>query len=144
MVRVFEQMSRCSRRHIGDCHHLLVTTYVGFLRAVNVGRRTVRMSRLVELCTELGYADVWTHVNSGNVVFRASAGRAALERAIGAALEDDLGFEVTTFVRSAAELRAALALEPFAVGTGDTYFITFLKTAPSAAVATALEAASSA
>jgi uncharacterized protein (DUF1697 family) len=121
-----------------------MTTRVAFLRAVNVGRRTVRMARLAELVQGLGHEGVWTHINSGNVVFDATGSRAALERALEGALEADLGFEVTTFVRTAAELRRALEVEPFRVAAGDTYFITFLKDAPSAAGAKALEAMSNA
>lgn len=115
-------------------------TNVAFLRAVNVGRRRVRMSQLVELVGRLGHRDVWTHINSGNVVFEATGTRAALERALEVELEEALGFEVTTFVRTAAELRRTLALQPFVVGPGDTYFVTYLKDCPSKPEAEALEA----
>ena len=50
-----------------------MTTRVAFLRAVNVGKRTVAMARLASLVEGLGYDDVWTHINSGNVVFDAPA-----------------------------------------------------------------------
>jgi uncharacterized protein (DUF1697 family) len=117
-------------------------THVGFLRAVNVGRRTVGMARLKGICEGLGHADVWTYVNSGNVVFDATGSRATIEAALEQALEAELGFECTTFVRTAAQLRAVLAVQPFALSSGDTYFVTFLKAVPSKAVAAALEAAS--
>lgn len=116
-----------------------MTTRVAFLRAVNVGKRRVVNARLVELFGELGYADVWTFINSGNVVFDAPGSRAALESAIGAAIEQDVGFEVTTFVRTAAELRRIRDEDPFEVGPGDTYFVTFLKAPLSAAGAAELE-----
>jgi uncharacterized protein (DUF1697 family) len=119
-----------------------VTTRIAFLRAVNVGRRTVAMSRLVEVFEELGYVGAWTHINSGNVVFDASGGGAALEHRIEPALEAAFGFEATTFVRTATELRRALAVDPFTLDDGDTYFITFLKRVPSAAARKALEDAS--
>jgi uncharacterized protein (DUF1697 family) len=119
-----------------------MTTRVGFLRAVNVGKRTVQMAKLVEICTGLGFDGVWTFINSGNVVFDAPGTRAATEQSMEKALEAEFGFEVTTFVRTAAELRTALAIDPFSLAPGDTYFITFLKDAPSAEVATALRAAS--
>ena len=119
-----------------------MATRIGFLRAVNVGRRTVAMSQLKAVCESLGYADVQTYVNSGNVVFGATGSRGAIEQQLERALEDEFGFECTTFVRTPAELRAALALHPFEVAAGDTYFVTFLKAAPSAPVAKALEAAS--
>lgn len=115
-------------------------THVAFLRAVNLGKRRVPMAKVVELVSGLGFGDVWTHVNSGNVVFTASSGRAAVEVAFEDALEREFGFEVTTFVRTAAELRRGLAVEPFTLRPGDTYFVTFLKDRPSEAGAAALEA----
>jgi uncharacterized protein (DUF1697 family) len=119
-----------------------MTTQVGFLRAVNVGRRTVAMARLAEIVQGLGHDDVWTYINSGNVVFDGTGSRTGLESEIEVALEDAFGFEVTTFVRSAAELRKVLKVDPFTLADGDTYFVTFLKAAPSADVARALEGAS--
>ncbi|MEO7555574.1 MAG: DUF1697 domain-containing protein [Acidimicrobiales bacterium] len=115
-------------------------THIAFLRAVNLGKRTVKMSRLKELVSGLGHDHVWTHVNSGNVVFDAAGSRGDLEHQLASALEDDLGFEVTTFVRTATEVRRTLALEPFAVASGDTYFVTFLKDTLSKPRAGALEA----
>ena len=119
-----------------------MTTRVAFLRAVNLGRRKVPMRQLVEVCEGLGYRDVWTHANSGNAVFEATGARSAIERAMQQALEAAMGFEVTTFVRSAAELRKAVQLQPFQLANGDTYFITFLNKPLAAARARALEAAS--
>jgi uncharacterized protein (DUF1697 family) len=119
-----------------------VTTRVAFLRAVNVGKRTVRMARLVELAEGLGHGGAWTHINSGNVVFDAAGSRAALEGSLERTLEAAFGFEVTTFVRTTAELRRAIATEPFAIAKGDTYFLTLLKAAPPPAKRGALEALS--
>ena len=109
---------------------------------MNVGKRTVQMAKLVTICEGLGYDNVWTFINSGNVVFDAAGAATKIERTLEGAFEAEFGFECTTFVRSAAELRTALAVEPFELVAGDTYFITFLKTAPSAAVTKALHAAS--
>jgi uncharacterized protein (DUF1697 family) len=120
-----------------------VTTRVAFLRAVNLGRRTVKMTRLVEVFEESGHRGAWTYINSGNVVFDASGSRADLERRIEAALEREFGFEITTFVRTASELQRIVDARPFRVASGDTYFVTFLKARPRAATATALEALSS-
>jgi uncharacterized protein (DUF1697 family) len=100
------------------------------------------MSKLVEVCEGLGYIDVRTHINSGNAIFDATGSRTAIEHAMEQALQTEFAFEVATFVRSMAELGRALQLDPFRVGHGDTYFITFLKSVPSAATTKALEAAS--
>jgi uncharacterized protein (DUF1697 family) len=117
-----------------------VTTRVAFLRALNLGSRTVKMAQLVEIFEAQGYANVWTHINSGNVVFDATGSRSDLEKKLEAALQRAVGFEVTTFVRTAAEVRRAVDAKPFRVGGNDTYFVTFLKTTPNAARKRALEA----
>jgi uncharacterized protein (DUF1697 family) len=117
-----------------------VSVHVAFLRAVNVGRRTVKMPRLVELVEGLGHDDVWTYINSGNVVFEAKGGRARLERELESTFEQAFGFEVTTFVRTAAELHRIVETEPMKIAPDDTYFVTFLKDAATKATATALEA----
>jgi uncharacterized protein (DUF1697 family) len=56
-----------------------------------------------------------------------------------AALEEEFGFECTTFVRTATELRKVLGDKPFEVAAGDTYFVTFLRRAPAPSVARRLE-----
>jgi uncharacterized protein (DUF1697 family) len=100
------------------------------------------MASVRSVVEELGYADVWTLANSGNVAFDATGSRGAIERKIGGALESELGFEVTTFVRTAAELRSILDLQPFTLTAGDTYFVTFLAQRATAAQSKALEAMS--
>lgn len=75
-------------------------------------------------------------------MFRADGGRSAIEGGFEAALEHDLGFEVTTFVRTVGELRRILTADPFPTAPGDTYFVTFLKERLSPSKARALEALS--
>ena len=85
-----------------------------FLRAVNVGGRTVRMERLRAAFEAMGFAGVETFIASGNVIF--DVGRqasASLERRIEAGLHSALGYEVDTFVRTARELAEIVAREPF-------------------------------
>lgn len=87
--------------------------YVAFLRAVNVGGRTVTMDRLRAPFESLGFGKVETFIASGNVIFEAPARKSSstLERGIEKALADSLGYEVRTFIRSEAEL-AAIAAHP--------------------------------
>ena len=46
--------------------------FVAFLRAVNVGKRTVAMAAARAALTDLGYSDVASFVNSGNLIFSAT------------------------------------------------------------------------
>ena len=112
---------------------------VAFVRAVNIGKRTARSAQLVPAVQDLGYTHVWTYANSGNVVFEARTPPAELERRLEDAFEAALGFEATTFVRTAAEFKRTVAAEPFIVASDDTHFITFLKDKPTADQRLALE-----
>ena len=51
-----------------------MTVWVAFLRAVNVGKRQMKMAELKALCEELGYTDIKTILASGNVRFECDAG----------------------------------------------------------------------
>ena len=87
---------------------------IAFLRAINVGGHTVEMAKLKKLFEQLELDDVETFIASGNVVFAAPGGsRPALEKRIAAHLEKRLGYEVATFLRTPAELAAALAYRAF-------------------------------
>jgi uncharacterized protein (DUF1697 family) len=97
--------------------------FVAFLRAVNVGRRTVAMADARQALVDLGYDDVGSFVNSGNLLFTSTGRAAAHEKAIRGALEKAFGFEITTFVRTAAEVTALATDKPFGtIADGHTHF----------------------
>ncbi len=88
--------------------------FIALLRGINVGGRAlVPMARLREICTGLGWSEVETYVNSGNVVFEASGKAAALEAALETALEGAFGFAPAVIVRSATQVKALAAANPF-------------------------------
>ena len=44
--------------------------YVAFLRGINVGgKNKIKMERLREICAALGFENVKTYINSGNMIF---------------------------------------------------------------------------
>ncbi len=88
--------------------------YIAFLRAINVGgNNIVKMDRLRKLFEGEGHTNVETFIASGNVIFDGAGRTDTLERAIEAMLKDALGYEVATFVRTGAELRALAAHDAF-------------------------------
>ena len=87
--------------------------YVAFLGGINVGGHRVTMERLRGEFEALGHEDVRTFIASGNVVFGARVGRAALESSIERHLHERLGYAVPTFVRPGAAVVKIAALEPF-------------------------------
>ncbi len=89
--------------------------YVAFLRGVNLGKnRRVKNDALKTAFAAGGFEAVETFRASGNVAFDAArAGDDEIAAAAEAALEEELGFEVKNFLRSAKEVLAIAAHEPF-------------------------------
>jgi uncharacterized protein (DUF1697 family) len=117
----------------------VVARYVAFLRAVNVGSRTVAMARARSVLTELGFEDVASYANTGNLIFAAAGAATSLEEGIRQAMEREFGFELTTFVRTARQVRELVTTQAFGqIAPGHTYFgllpLTRLTTAEKRAV----------
>jgi len=80
--------------------------YIGFLRAVNVGKRQVRMERLRNVLSDNGFRDVETHIQSGNVKVTSSMRSAAkVEEELRRLISEAFGFDVPVVVRTPAQLR---------------------------------------
>ncbi len=91
-----------------------MSRFVAFLRAINVGGRTVTMDRLRGCFERCGLEGVETFLASGNVIFETrSSAPAALERKIEAKLAAELGYEVAAFTRTLAEVEAVARYDPF-------------------------------
>ena len=83
-----------------------MAVWIGFLRAVNVGKRQVRMQALRELLEAEGYEEVETHIQSGNVKVRSGSRSAAkVEADLRRAISAGFGFDVPVVVRTPGQLR---------------------------------------
>src|SRR5262245_44497169 len=93
---------------------MMANRQVALLRGINVGRaKRVAMADLRALVEGLGYTDVRTLLNSGNVVFTAARGTPAQAAArIEKALTADLGVSARVTVLTAQELADAVAENP--------------------------------
>jgi len=92
---------------------------VALLRAVNVGARKVPMAELRALCAGLGWADVATYIQSGNLVFTAPGKPEALEKILEDALAKTFGFEVPVIIRTAAQWADYPPANPFPQAAAD-------------------------
>lgn len=80
---------------------------MALLRGINVGGKTkVEMSRLKAVFEDLGFKDVKTYINSGNVIFSASSTPATSY--IEAAIEKEFGFAVPVVLRSLPQIEKLL------------------------------------
>jgi len=110
-------------------------TYIALLRAVNVGNNMLKMERLRALWTELGFQNVRTYVQSGNVVFQAKGAAASWQAKAIAKLAGETRLPVAVLFRTPAELHRVLAGNPFLKEKGidlARLHVSFLSEKPSA------------
>lgn len=88
---------------------------MALLRGINVGgKNRLPMKDLVALFEDAGAEDVQTYIQSGNVVYRASASLAKrIPAVIGEALAEEAGLEIPVVTRTARELKAVAEGNPF-------------------------------
>ena len=110
---------------------------IALLRAVNVGGRgMVGMADLRDLLTQLGFHNVRSVLQSGNLVFDAPRARKNLEQLLEKESAARLGVETDFFVRTAAEWDAIIDANPFRKEAKDDpgrLVVLFLKSASDAA-----------
>ena len=118
--------------------------FIALLRGINVGGHgKVPMAELRPLCERLGWKDVQTYIQSGNVVFAAAGKAPALEAQLEKALDARFGFRPAVIVRSASAWRAYVDCNPFAPESEtepSRVLIGLAKARPKAGAAEALEA----
>lgn len=90
--------------------------YVALLRGINVGgKNKVKMETLRAICTALGFENVKTYINSGNVIFEtAKTSDKKLAAKIEEAIEKEFGLKIKVIVRTIDEIKALIETNPFA------------------------------
>lgn len=109
-----------------------MTRYVALLRGINVGNRKVAMAELREVATTAGFNDVRTHLNSGNLIVASRRGAASVRQILEPAIAERFGFQVPVVIRTADQLRAVLAANPFEGANPSRLLINFCLTTPPA------------
>ncbi|TVR46360.1 MAG: DUF1697 domain-containing protein [Puniceicoccaceae bacterium] len=121
------------------------SSFVALLRGINVGgHATVPMKQLRAICSSLGWGNIRTLLNSGNVVFTASGSPSGLEAALEEALVRELGLDVAVVVRGASDLLASTTGAPFEAErkqAGSSILVCFSKSAPQEEAAAIIHAA---
>ncbi|MBB4568320.1 DUF1697 domain-containing protein [Rhizobium leucaenae] len=101
--------------------------YVALLRAVNVGGTgALPMAELKALCEEIGFADVKTYIQSGNVLFRSDSNEATVQKDLEAALARKMGKSPGVVLRSRQELEAIADSSPFPHAKPNYLLVNFL------------------
>jgi uncharacterized protein (DUF1697 family) len=110
-----------------------VATYLAFLRGVNLGpTNKISMPELRAMAEDLGYTDVATYINSGNLIISSPKTAAAVEREIAKAIKDSFGRPIDVAVRTPAQLKKILAENPYPDGNPSQVTVAFLTKTPAA------------
>jgi uncharacterized protein (DUF1697 family) len=112
-----------------------VGIYVAFLRGINLGpTNKISMPELRQLAEELGYTDVATYINSGNLIFGSTKKPDTLERELSAAIAKRFGSSIDVAVRTPKQLREIVDGNPYPEGNPSQVAVAFLtKEAPAGA-----------
>ena len=96
------------------------------LRGINIGpNKRISMSDLRSIVEGLGYTDVETYLQSGNVVFTPGKKGDHAER-LSEAIEKETGHKVAVLVRTAKELAGVMAANPYPVTDPTKVVVAFL------------------
>lgn len=111
-----------------------MATYVALLRAVNVGGTgKLPMATLVKMCEASGFDQVRTYIASGNAVFTSRMKEQRVKTLLEQELADYAGNPVGVLVRTAEEIAAVHAANPFRTAAPNRTVAIFLDEAPPSA-----------
>ncbi|HZH87257.1 MAG TPA: DUF1697 domain-containing protein [Brumimicrobium sp.] len=107
---------------------------IAILRGINVGgKRKILMADLKTMFKELGFPEVITYIQSGNVIFESNHENKKLAEQIETAIHSVFGHDVPVIIISLGELKKAIESNPFNTNEADInkLHLTFLKESPS-------------
>ena len=108
-----------------------MTVYAAFLRGINLGSvNKVSMPDLRTALTASGHPEVKTYINSGNVVLSSGRRAATVERELADLIQATFGLDIGVTVRTAPQLQAILAGNPFPDGDPSQVTVAFLAAEP--------------
>ncbi len=103
--------------------------FVAFLRGINVGGHIAKKETLTSAFNSLGFQNVATYKQSGNVIFETKdTNPQEIKTKIESCLKSTLGFEVPVFLRTIPQLKEILTDDPFKNqnSEGTSFLVTFL------------------
>ena len=90
------------------------TKFIGLLRGINVGgHNKIPMVELRSLCTEMGWDEVRTYIQSGNIVFASDDSAKSLEKALEQSIERRFDLKIPVIIRRANDWLAYVERNPF-------------------------------
>jgi len=106
-------------------------SYIVLLRGINVGgHKKVPMAELRELLVKIGFQQVKTYIQSGNIILQSLESKSEIELKIKEAIESHFGFDVPILVRTRAGLKRIFDGCPFSEEKKETSYFVVLSEIP--------------
>ncbi len=125
-----------------------MAVHISMLRGINVsGQKKIKMAALKTLYEDLGFENVETYIQSGNVVFQSNKiSSASLSTKIAGAIEEQYGFTVPITIRMREEFKKLIISNPFLARKNidpSKLYVTFLESKPKEVQLASIEAVDS-
>lgn len=92
----------------------MMKTFIALLRGINVGGSgKLPMAELRTLCEDIGFKNVRTYIQSGNVIFESNFDEKALNEKLSLALQNEMQKQIPVIIRTVDELESVVAANPF-------------------------------
>jgi uncharacterized protein (DUF1697 family) len=90
-------------------------TYIALLRGINVsGKNKIKMVDLKQLLLNLGYTDITTYIQSGNVIFKSNIkDKVVIEKTIISAITNHFNLTIKVLIITKSELNTIFNSNPF-------------------------------
>ena len=111
-------------------------TYIGFLRGINVsGQKKIKMADLKISLEKIGFLNVHTYIQSGNIVFSSSESSIQmLQEKIQSCIKKKFGFDVPVMLVTKGVIKNILHNYPFKNAEEKNKYFVLLYTKPQAAL----------
>lgn len=109
-----------------------MNVYVALLRGINVsGQKKIPMAELRQLLTQVGFENVQTYIQSGNVIFQCADEKSCnMALKIHETIKTHFGFDVSVLVKTPSQLQKIFNDSPFSEEKKEYSYFTFLYTVP--------------
>lgn len=108
-----------------------MTRYIVLLRGINVsGKNKLPMQGLRELLSHLGYQNVQTYIQSGNIILDSKEAKEEVVKKIHNEIDDRFGYDVPVIIRTAKEWEKIIEKNPYSLNQGKSIYFTFLDRVP--------------
>ncbi|MEO9569765.1 MAG: DUF1697 domain-containing protein [Polaribacter sp.] len=102
-------------------------TYIILLRGINVsGKNKLPMADLRTLLNDLGFKNVQTYIQSGNIILESEEGKSVVCNKIKEGIQSKFGYDVPVIARTIPEWKKAIAKYPFPIDNTKIVAFVFL------------------